>query len=156
MQTMDTTPPPADTQETGEYQTVNSVSTASNDSFPCPMKYFKSPVKSQTKTTTSNFIFENPFSIFQKEKRIDYHDIRHFNCTVAKEETPNCHYIKINYLNVLKGLYHRYIINLFTTTNSIPLLIRRRLQDWIQLLQIQQNRIVYLSNRRGKDTQDPP
>jgi hypothetical protein len=54
------------------------------------MKYFKSQVKSQMKTTALNFTFENPFSIFQKERN----DIRNFNYTAGNEETLNGYHIK--------------------------------------------------------------
>jgi hypothetical protein len=95
-QTMDTTPPPADTQETSEHDTAKCENSASSGSFSHQKKYTKSHVKSQRKITTPKFTSENPFSILQTE-----HDAQ----TNATSETsitrqgrnkipPNCHYIK--------------------------------------------------------------
>jgi hypothetical protein len=67
MQTMDTTPPPADDQETSEHETAKRVSTSSNDSSSHPKKYAKSHVKFLTKTTTPNSTSESPVSILQTE-----------------------------------------------------------------------------------------
>jgi hypothetical protein len=57
-QTMDTSPPPADTQETSEHEATKRVNTTSNDSFSHQKMYVRSRVKSQTEVTTSNFTSE--------------------------------------------------------------------------------------------------
>jgi hypothetical protein len=67
IQTMDTSSPPADTQETSEYQTAKRVNTTSNCSFSRPKKYIKSHAKYQKRSTTSNFTSDNLFSILQAE-----------------------------------------------------------------------------------------
>jgi hypothetical protein len=64
-QSMDTFPPPVDTQKTSEHQLAKRMNTASTYSFSHPKKYAKSHVKSQTKITTPKFTSENPLSILQ-------------------------------------------------------------------------------------------
>jgi hypothetical protein len=145
---MDTTSPPADTQETSEHQRAKCESTASNYSFShTHTKHTKSHVKVQTNTTTLIFTSENLFSILQTEHdaQASQHQKSQLHDKEKKKFPPIVTTPEIIYLNVLTTLKQVIIADLSTTYTQKE--IRFHFSSyWAQLLQTQDNRILHLSN----------
>jgi hypothetical protein len=112
-QSMDTSPPPADTQETTEHQTEKLVSAASTDSFSPPKKYTEFHDKSQAKITTPNFALKIQSRFFRPNTTTTSE-----TSTTRKgknESPPSYHYIKIDYFNVLEDLRQVITVDISTT-----------------------------------------
>jgi hypothetical protein len=126
---------------------------AQHQTFPL---YIQRCITSEMNRATTKFTSGNSFSKLQVEHEAQTTTLEASNALQKKRRyPPNCYYININYFLMFwfhTSNHHRHINDLCTTRNSIPLLIRTRLQGSSQRLQFQQIEIIRLSHNRIKHT----